>query len=163
MMNKLATIVALSALTCTTTATEAESAGGETAATKVEVSGYGGVYILDVARSIDQAGPGLGGGVDVVFGPLSLGVEGGMLGYSGYFSTGGSLRFRRDAQWSPFVRLGWTLISSDSPFLVNVGGGVRYRLGDRTVLIFEVRDYIFIDDPSHHVAGARIGLSFSFP
>ena len=54
MMNKLATIVALSALTCTTTATEAESAGGETAATKVEVSGYGGVYILDVARSIDE-------------------------------------------------------------------------------------------------------------
>ena len=161
MMNKLATIVALSALTCTTTATEAESAGGETAATKVEVSGYGGVYILE--RDWERRAQQFGGGVDVVFGPLSFGVEGGMLGYSGYVSTGGSLRFRRDAQWSPFVRLGWTLISSDSPFLVNVGGGVRYRLGDRTVLIFEVRDYIFIDDPSHHVAGARIGLSFSFP
>jgi hypothetical protein len=155
-MNKLGVILALSVLTCTTTTAEEENASGKTSTTKVEVSAYGGFFQI-------------GGGVDVAFGPLSFGVEGGtFLQSTGYGMAGASFRFRHDAKWSPFVRLGVTLISSDGGLLTNVGGGLRYRLRDRMLVFVEVRSHLWINEilkagrlPA--LVGAHTGLSFSFP
>ena len=78
----------------------------------------------------------------------------------GVGSVNGSFNLK-PGKVSPFVTGGYTLFfRSGTANGYNFGGGVHYRLSDRTALRFEVRDNVLPDFKDQHFVGFRIGVTF---